>query len=132
MAKVATDNLISSCAAICSKSSDLSDGSCSGIGCCQNSIPKGLKNYINFLNSYGNHTKVSSFNRCGYSFLGEQGRYRFHPSDVSDSNFEHRIVETVPMENSICVDSDTGLGGYHCNCSKGYKGNSYLRPGCQG
>ncbi|CAA3005692.1 wall-associated receptor kinase 2-like [Olea europaea subsp. europaea] len=97
MAKVATDNLISSCAAICSKSSDLSDGSCSGIGCCQNSIPKGLKNYINFLNSYGNHTKVSSFNRCGYSFLGEQGRYRFHPSDVSDSNFEHRIVETVPM-----------------------------------
>ncbi|CAA2982425.1 wall-associated receptor kinase 2-like [Olea europaea subsp. europaea] len=155
MAKVATDNLISSCAAICSKNSDLSDGSCSGIGCCQNSIPKGLKNYINFLNSYGNHTKVSSFNRCGYSFLGEQCRYRFHPSDVSDSNFEHRIVETVPMvfdwvignqtcaeaqksslfacqENSICVDSDTGLGGYHCDCSKGYKGNPYLRPGCQG
>ncbi|CAA2982419.1 wall-associated receptor kinase 2 [Olea europaea subsp. europaea] len=154
MTKVATGNLISSCAAICSQSSDLSDGSCSGIGCCQNSLPKGVKNYITSLRSYGNHTNVSSFNLCGYSFLGEHGRYRFHPSDVSDSNFEHRIVETVPMildwvignqtcaeaqksslfacqENSICVDSDTGLGGYHCNCSKGYKGNPYLRPGCQ-
>ncbi|KAL2517786.1 ATP binding protein [Abeliophyllum distichum] len=99
-----------------------------------------------------NHTNVSSFNLCGYSFLGEQGSYTFHPSDVSDQNFVPRIVETVPMvidwvignqtcaetqkssqfacqENSTCVDSETGLGGYSCSCANGYEGNPYLRSG---
>ncbi|KAL2544879.1 Wall-associated receptor kinase-like 9 [Forsythia ovata] len=154
LGRLKSKNLISSCAAMCSQSSDLVDGSCSGIGCCQNSIPKGIKSCTTFLKSYGNHTNVSSLNLCGYSFLGEQGSYTFHPSDVSDQNFESRIIETVPMvidwvignqtcaeaqksskyacqENSTCVDSDTGLGGYRCSCAHGYEGNPYLRPGCQ-
>ncbi|CAA2982421.1 Serine threonine kinase [Olea europaea subsp. europaea] len=122
MTKVATDNLISSCAAICSQSSDLSDGSCSGIGCCQNSIPKGVKNYITSLRSYGNHT--NNCRNCSDELdwvIGNQTCAEAQKSSLF-----------ACQENSICVDSDTGLGGYHCNCSKGYKGNPYLRPACQG
>ncbi|KAK4432268.1 Wall-associated receptor kinase [Sesamum alatum] len=32
--------------------------------------------------------------------------------------------------NSACADSDTGLGGYRCNCLEGYEGNPYVSPGC--
>ncbi|CAI9755682.1 unnamed protein product [Fraxinus pennsylvanica] len=100
MVRAGTGNSISSCAALCSTRKDLSDGSCSGIGCCQNSIPKGVKKYSNFLKSYGNHTNVSSFNSCGYSFVGEPDSYTFHSSDVFDPTSVLRIVETVPMTST--------------------------------
>lgn len=36
------------------------------------------------------------------------------------------------QNNSKCVDFDTTVGGYLCNCLEGYHGNPYLTPGCQG
>ncbi|KAL2544933.1 Wall-associated receptor kinase-like 9 [Forsythia ovata] len=152
--KVLLHNSISSCFASCSYSIQLSDESCSGIGCCQTYIPKGLKRFIISQGTLLNNTKVFSYNPCGYSFLGEQDRYKFRVSDLFNPIFPQRILKTVPLvidwvignqtcvevqkssdfacqENSICVDSDTGLEGYRCNCSNGYEGNPYLRPGCQ-
>ncbi|WMV31211.1 hypothetical protein MTR67_024596, partial [Solanum verrucosum] len=109
-----------------------------------------------FVNSPGNHTNVWSFNPCSYAFLGDHEKFTFRgTSDFMDPNFVNRIVNDVPividwaigtkncsvvrnsttyscMEHSLCVDSESGRGGYRCICEEGYDGNPYLSPGCQG
>ncbi|KAL2500507.1 Wall-associated receptor kinase 2 [Forsythia ovata] len=145
---------ISGCLSHCSKKEDLIDGFCTGIGCCQTSIPKGVTGFFPAqLGSPRNHTEVWSFDPCGYAFLGDRDVFKFRKSDLSDEKFQNRTMENVPividwvigsqnciqakksveyacLQNSDCVDSDTGLGGYRCNCSKGYEGSPYLSPGC--
>ncbi|XP_073044528.1 wall-associated receptor kinase 2-like [Primulina eburnea] len=146
-------NFTSGCLSLCSQQSDLLDGYCTGIGCCQTPIPKGLKTFVSALGSLRNHTNVWSFATCGYAFLGAQDMFEFRVSDFSDVNFQNRTIQEVPIviewalgsgnceeaeksadfacrENSVCVDSNTGLGGYRCNCTAGYEGNPYISPGC--
>ncbi|XP_031102378.1 wall-associated receptor kinase 2-like [Ipomoea triloba] len=149
-------NIISTCTSTCSNASQLPhNGTCSGIGCCQLPIPKGSnKDYNISTVSATNHTRVWSFNPCSHTFLGDTSRFRFlGASDLSNPDFTWRISETVPVvldwaigvmsckeaqnssgyacqANSHCVDSDTGYGGYRCQCNYGYKGNPYLTQGC--
>ncbi|KZV38494.1 wall-associated receptor kinase 3-like [Dorcoceras hygrometricum] len=147
-------NFTSGCLSLCSQKNDLLDGYCTGIGCCQTPIPRGLKNFVSALSSLSNHTNVWSFDACGYAFIGDQNVFKFRVSDFSDENYQNRTIQEVPIVidwaldqsenceeaeksadfackgNSVCVDSDTGLGGYRCNCTVGYEGNPYLSPGC--
>ncbi|KAK2980032.1 hypothetical protein RJ640_020058 [Escallonia rubra] len=148
-------NFTSGCVSMCSKAEDVLNGSCSGIGCCQTSIPKGLQYYITSLSSLEDHKGVWSFDPCSYAFLGELDSFTFRgASDFSDPDFMTRTMAKVPLvldwvignqscikaqksndvvceSNSYCVDSDTGFGGYRCSCNKGYEGNPYISPGCQ-
>ncbi|KAL2557880.1 Wall-associated receptor kinase 2 [Forsythia ovata] len=147
-------NFSSGSVCLCSEKDDLLDGYCSGIGCCQTSIPEGLRTLYVSLRSLDNHTGVWSFDPCGYAFLGEEDRFIFHTSDLSDLTFKNRTIENVPIvldwvigtqncteaqkasdfachQNSKCIDSDNnGLRGYRCGCFDGYEGNPYLDPGC--
>ncbi|KAM3281958.1 wall-associated receptor kinase 1-like [Capsicum chacoense] len=149
-------NFSTGCVTSCSRGKDVSnDGACSGIGCCQAAIPKGLTTFLGIVTSGANHTNVWSFNPCGYAFLGEHEKFKFRgASDFTDPNFVSRIVNDVPivldwalgtkncsevrnttadfcLEHSLCVDSESGRGGYRCICEEGYAGNPYLSPGCQ-
>ncbi|CAI9097267.1 OLC1v1033652C2 [Oldenlandia corymbosa var. corymbosa] len=65
-------NFTSGCVSLCSKAEDVLDGYCSGIGCCQTAIPKGMKYYLASLSSLKNHTSVFGFDPCSYAFLGER------------------------------------------------------------
>lgn len=144
----------SGCMSYCKDEASVTNGSCNGIGCCQSSIPAGMKKFEVTLESFSNHREVWEFNPCSYSFLGDKDQFNFSVSDLHLYNFWDRS-KTVPVvldwmaanetceiakankmdyacrsEKSYCNYSDNL--GYGCNCLSGYQGNPYIQGGCQG
>ncbi|CAM0878372.1 unnamed protein product [Alopecurus aequalis] len=142
-------------AATCRNQSDLVDGSCSGIGCSQTTIPKRMYYYkTRYYTSY-NTSQIWKFNRCSYAVLMEAASFNFSTKYISTNTFNDTYEGRVPMvvdwavryaescdvaklnktgyaclsTNSKCVDS-TNDQGYRCNCTDGYGGNPYLPSGC--
>ncbi|KAF8410197.1 hypothetical protein HHK36_002719 [Tetracentron sinense] len=133
----------------CYSRESIIDKTCSGIGCCETMIPKGVKNFTLKLTSFDNHIQTGVFNPCSFAFIVEKDWYNFSASDLFD--FQGRREVPVVMdwaignesceqvkrgedyacgENSHCLNATNGLG-YHCHCNKGYQGNPYLPDGCQ-
>ncbi|KAH1096799.1 hypothetical protein J1N35_013720 [Gossypium stocksii] len=140
------------CLSLCNNITDVSNGSCSGIGCCQTSIPKGVMSYNITIESYENHVDVLPENPCSFAFVAENDNYTFSASVLRGSNFKDKqfpvtvdwTIGTTSckeakmdtknfacQENSNCVDSENN-SGYFCKCFEGYEGSPYLPNGCQG
>lgn len=148
-------NYFTGCTAMCDKIDRVENGTCSGIGCCQMSFPKGVKGFRLSVHTYGNHTLVKDFNNCGYAFVIEQGSYHFSSSDLM--GLRKRINDYFPVGldwsvgnltceeaqkndssayacraiNSECYNPSNGIG-YNCKCLPGFQGNPYLVNGCRG
>ncbi|KAL0009202.1 hypothetical protein SO802_010704 [Lithocarpus litseifolius] len=137
------------CASICESTRLMVNGSCTGVGCCEVDIPKGLENVTMESKSFQNHTIVENFNPCGYAFISKQDTFNFS----IDSLRTLRDQQMMPMVldwaignetcndvenksnyicggNSSCKNSEDG-SGYRCKCKDGYDGNPYLPNGCQ-
>ncbi|PIN19035.1 Serine/threonine protein kinase [Handroanthus impetiginosus] len=144
-------NYITGCTATCDTKDDLLEGSCTGLGCCQMTIPKEISFVKVKLGSFDNYTYVNDFNNCGYGFVVEESVFSFSPENLTNL----RDVKKLPMVvdwgiknescleaqknassyacksgNSECSDPSNG-SGYRCFCKKGYEGNPYLPDGCQ-
>ncbi|CAL5384755.1 unnamed protein product [Camellia sinensis] len=139
-------NYAAGCLSLCDTVDSVINGSCSGIGCCQTSIPSGVKNYHITLSSYNNHTSVWGFNPCSYAFVAEETAYNFSSLDREKLQgreklpvvFDwavggqkcHKAIQNPTSfackdKNSNCTNFDNGPG-YRCNCLEGYEGNPYI------
>ncbi|XP_010534471.1 PREDICTED: wall-associated receptor kinase 2-like [Tarenaya hassleriana] len=137
------------CLSICDDISYVANGSCSGIGCCQTSIAKGVSFFNISLSSYRNHVDVWDFNPCSFAFVVEEKSFNFTSNDLRDLD----LIEVIPAvldwsignvpckeaqenktsyacrRNSKCTDASNG-SGYQCICRDGYEGNPYHPDGC--
>ena len=135
-------NVESGCISVCTRRSSVVDGLCSGSGCCQLDIPKGLTNLSLAVGELLNYTEIRKFSPCGYAFIIEAKRFQFLSSYID--KFEEKEVEVV-LSWGIRkeLELDCGLNArrnnsifsethYRCQCLDGYQGNPYLPQGCQG
>ncbi|RWR78992.1 wall-associated receptor kinase 2-like protein [Cinnamomum micranthum f. kanehirae] len=150
-------NFTSGCMSFCGEKETVIDGLCTGIGCCQTSIPQGAWGFSIEVNSSNNHIGLLDFNPCSFAFLIAADQFKFNINDLSNgSQYEMYLGKgkKVPLmldwaiwnetckqaENSTsyackgsstCYNISTNGLGYRCNCSKGYEGNPYLEGGCK-
>ncbi|KAK1368526.1 wall-associated receptor kinase 2-like [Heracleum sosnowskyi] len=96
------------CSTTCLPGEKIPKDECSGSGCCQ--VPISFQKYFNIhVGTYNNHRNVSSFNECGFAFIGEKSRFKFRGiSDLNDTTFRDRIAD-------IPIVLDWAIGDKNCS-----------------
>lgn len=118
---------------------------CLGIGCCQASIPAGLKSmYVHIFHLQDNSSDPQELSSCSRAFVTEKSFLAFRGADempmsmswVAGNTTCEQIVGSASSDqpcgkNAHCTDY-LKMEGHRCQCNPGFDGNPYLPEGCQG
>jgi hypothetical protein len=75
------------CTSVCRSLGALTNGSCLGVGCCENAITRGLTRYdVSFYSVY-NDTNSSLFNPCSYAVMVETEAFSFNSTYITNSAY---------------------------------------------
>ncbi|KAB1223044.1 Wall-associated receptor kinase 2 [Morella rubra] len=139
------------CLSLCDPINSVKNGSCTGIGCCQTSIPEAASDYFLRLGSLKNHSTSYNYSPCGFRFIVDEKAYKFSFTDlkglenrtslpmVLDWNVGNKTCRNAKKNStsfackasmSTCHDS-TSDSRYICKFKKGFQGNPYRRNGCE-
>ncbi|KAK4564536.1 hypothetical protein RGQ29_006561 [Quercus rubra] len=132
------------CRSNCSSKNMTGNDKCSGINCCQTTVPYGIQVLdVKFksIDEYGN-----ARDKCNYAFLAEQNWF----ADITDPSNEVQKWDKVPVVLEWTAPNNftaamgpqelhrrnadsyyTNYGAHYYYCRDGYTGNPYLKTGCQ-
>ncbi|KAG2665822.1 hypothetical protein I3760_15G025900 [Carya illinoinensis] len=120
------------CLSLCNNNaSDVVNRSCSGIGCCQTSIPKGATEFNLSVRILSDNTKTISIGECAYGFIVEEKAYNFLSSDFQD--FKNRTTVPLVLDwavgNEACKEAKKNKDTYGCKATDNYNKSRVLGQG---
>jgi hypothetical protein len=124
------------------------NGGCSGVGCCQATVPLGYASYpvqVRKLNGAATRTNIFYVAERGVNYTISTAAAEYAPPPALLAVLEWAIAGANSMcpadapapecrsSQSYCQNSTAeGHRGYICRCKAGYAGNPYVTDGCQG
>ncbi|KAK9989509.1 hypothetical protein SO802_029748 [Lithocarpus litseifolius] len=131
------------CRSNCSSKNMTDNNICSGINCCQTTVPYGIQVLEVKFKSIDDNNNARD--KCNYAFLAQQSWF----ANVTDPSNEVQNWDKVPVvlewtasNLTAAIDPQdlrrrnadsyyTNYGAHYYYCRDGYKGNPYLNTGCQ-
>uniref|UniRef100_A0A0D9WY97 Protein kinase domain-containing protein n=1 Tax=Leersia perrieri TaxID=77586 RepID=A0A0D9WY97_9ORYZ len=92
-----SDTYVVGCSATCGGDMIPDNGSCSGAGCCQADVPRGVRDYVSFFNDNYNTTQIWRETPCNYVALMETAAFNFRTSYLTTTEFSDRYSANLPV-----------------------------------
>ena len=128
------------CRSDCNSKNMIGNNTCSGINCCQTTVPYGIQ--VLDVKFKGIDENSNASDKCNYAFLAQQSWF----ANITDPSNEVQKWDKVPVvlewtasnfspqqlrrRNADSYYTNYGAPYYYCR--DGYRGNPYLNTGCQG
>ncbi|KAB1209929.1 Wall-associated receptor kinase 2 [Morella rubra] len=112
------------CLSLCDPISSVKSGSCTGIGCCQTSIPEEAMDEKAYKFSTADLKDLQNRTSLPLVLDWTVG------NETCRNAKKNRTSFACKANMSTCHNSASD-SGYICKCSEGFQGNPYLRNGCE-